>query len=78
MINIKDLTDSLSDTLHAVLGHGKRRQWILALRAVLCGAIAGLLVSVYRQGIEYGTQFARWMYAQLLADPSLLILWGSQ
>ena len=38
-------------------------KWKMAAAGVAVGLISGLLVVVYRLGIEYGTDCARWMYA---------------
>ena len=54
------------------LGQLGRKQWTIAIRAIVCGLIAGLLVALYRYGIGYGTRFARWMYSQILAQPWLI------
>ncbi|WEV67366.1 ClC family H(+)/Cl(-) exchange transporter [Bifidobacterium sp. ESL0769] len=60
----------------ATVGISRRSQWIVAARAVICGLIAGVLVTCYRQGIEWGTQFARWMYPQIRSNPWLLAPWA--
>ncbi|WEV69481.1 ClC family H(+)/Cl(-) exchange transporter [Bifidobacterium sp. ESL0775] len=60
----------------ATVGISRRSQWVVAARAVVCGLIAGVLVTCYRQGIEWGTQFARWMYSQIRVDPWLLAPWA--
>ncbi|MCH4210110.1 hypothetical protein [Bifidobacterium sp.] len=41
-----------------LLGH---RQWTIAIRAIVCGCIAGLPMALYCCGIGYGARFARWM-----------------
>ncbi|WEV63972.1 ClC family H(+)/Cl(-) exchange transporter [Bifidobacterium sp. ESL0732] len=60
----------------ATVGISRRSQWVVAARAVVCGLIAGVLVTCYRQGIEWGTQFARWMYPQIRNNPWLLAPWA--
>ena len=55
-------------------------KWKMAAAGVAVGLISGLLVVVYRLGIEYGTDCARWMYAQIrnlrpLAAPCLSLGW---
>jgi H+/Cl- antiporter ClcA len=54
------------------LGQLGRKQWTIAIRAIVCGLIAGLLVALYRYGIGYGTRFAQWMYPQILSQPWLI------
>lgn len=60
----------------ATVGISRRSQWIVAARAVACGLVAGVLVTCYRQGIEWGTQFARWMYPQIRSNPWLIAPWA--
>ncbi|WEV65755.1 ClC family H(+)/Cl(-) exchange transporter [Bifidobacterium sp. ESL0764] len=60
----------------ATVGISRRSQWIVAARAVVCGLIAGVLVTCYRQGIEWGTQFARWMYPQIRSNPWFIAPWA--
>ncbi|WP_314687157.1 ClC family H(+)/Cl(-) exchange transporter [uncultured Bifidobacterium sp.] len=48
-----------------------------ALRAVACGLVAGMLVSLYRQGIDAGTRVARWAYAWIGVHPAWGLLWGA-
>ncbi|MDF7663183.1 ClC family H(+)/Cl(-) exchange transporter [Bifidobacterium sp. ESL0763] len=60
----------------ATVGISRRSKWLVAARAVVCGLVAGILATCYRQGIEYGTRFARWMYAQIGADPWLIAPWA--
>ena len=50
-------------------------KWKMAAAGVAVGLISGLLVVVYRLGIEYGTDCARWMYAQIRNQPWLLVPW---
>ena len=47
----------------------------MAAAGVAVGLISGLLVVVYRLGIEYGTDCARRMYAQIRNQPWLLVPW---
>lgn len=60
----------------ATVGISRRSQWVVAARAVVCGLIAGVLVTCYRQGVEWGTQFARWMYPQIRVNPWFLAPWA--
>ncbi|MCI1831976.1 MAG: ClC family H(+)/Cl(-) exchange transporter [Bifidobacterium sp.] len=64
---------SSRNALRRIVSQLMQRQWIIALRAILCGFLAGFLVVLYRQGIIYATGFARWTYASIAADPWLLI-----
>jgi H+/Cl- antiporter ClcA len=54
------------------LGQLGRKQWTIAIRAIVCGLVVGLLVALYRYGIGYGTRFARWIYPQILSQPWLI------
>ncbi len=47
----------------------------MALRAMLCGIIVGMLVSLYREGIDAGTVAARRGYAMILRDPRWIGVW---
>ncbi|RBP99894.1 ClC family H(+)/Cl(-) exchange transporter [Bifidobacterium xylocopae] len=47
----------------------------MALKAVLCGLVAGILVVLYRKGVSYGTAFARCAYSLILQRPLLALPW---
>lgn len=40
-------------------------KWKMAAAGILVGLISGFLVVLYRLGIEYGTDTARWIYARI-------------
>lgn len=44
----------------------KQLRWKMVCAGVAVGVISGILVVTYRVGIEYGTDIARWIYAQIL------------
>lgn len=48
-------------------------KWRVALKGVLSGVIAGLLVVLYRMGIEYGTDTALNIYVFLKVHPLMMI-----
>ncbi|PJM75964.1 ClC family H(+)/Cl(-) exchange transporter [Bifidobacterium simiarum] len=48
----------------------------MAAAGVLIGVVSGVLVVLYRLGIEYGVEFARWMYAQIRQTPWLMAPWA--
>ena len=54
---------------------GRASRWLVALRAACCGLLVGVLVVLYRQGIGYGTRFARWAYAQMHVHPLMVLPW---
>jgi len=50
-------------------------KWHVALKGILSGLIAGLLVVLYRMGIEYGTDTALTIYAFLKSHPFMILPW---
>ena len=50
-------------------------KWHLALKGILAGVISGLLVVLYRLGIEFGTETAVKIYGFLRARPLLIPVW---
>ncbi|MDP4153661.1 MAG: ClC family H(+)/Cl(-) exchange transporter [Bacillota bacterium] len=50
-------------------------KWRVAFKGILSGVIAGLLVVMYRLGIEYGTETAVKIYAYLRLHPLMILLW---
>lgn len=59
--------------LKSILSRPTRNQWLIALRAVLCGLVAGFAVALYRQGIVMATDFAMWLYPHIRANYWLII-----
>ena len=53
-----------------------RLKWRMAGAGVLIGLLSGVLVVIYRQGIELSTRFARWMYGQIRITPWLIAPWA--
>lgn len=50
-------------------------KWSIAIKGMLSGLISGLLVVIYRIGIEYGTETAIKIYAYLKLNPLMIIPW---
>lgn len=50
-------------------------RWKIAAKSILTGFIAGLLVVLYRLGIEYGTEAALTIYTFLKKNPIAIIPW---
>lgn len=50
-------------------------KWNIALKGILSGIISGLLVVLYRLGIEFGTDTARKIYFALRLHPVMIIPW---
>ena len=48
----------------------------MAAAGIVIGLVSGLLVVVYRLGIEYGTDTARWIYARIRETPWLVAPWA--
>ena len=52
-----------------------RQKWSIAVKAILSGAVAGLLAVLYRLIIEHGTAFAIACYTYFNSHPMMLIPW---
>lgn len=50
-------------------------KWHVAYKGILAGLIAGLLVSLYRVGIEFGVEKSAVIYQQLRQKPAYTIVW---
>jgi len=50
-------------------------KWRLVLKGIISGVVVGLLVVLYRLGIEYGTETAIKIYAFLRTHPSFIMPW---
>lgn len=50
-------------------------KWSVAIKGVLCGLISGLLVVLYRVGIEFGTETAVHIYGYLRQNPLMILPW---
>ncbi|WP_418969204.1 ClC family H(+)/Cl(-) exchange transporter [Alloscardovia omnicolens] len=62
--------------IHELLSGSHRRQWSIAMRGMMCGAGAGLLVVAYRAAIAYSNAWSVDMYAYLRAHPVAIALWA--
>lgn len=54
---------------------GSDHRWILLFKSIFVGIIAGILVSCYRVGIEYGARAAVYAYAFLREKPVAILPW---
>lgn len=50
-------------------------KWSITLKGILSGLVGGLLVVLYRLGIEYGTETAFKIYAFLRVHPFMILPW---
>lgn len=50
-------------------------KWRITFKGIISGLIAGFLVSIYRLGIEYGTENAVRIYAYLKLNPIYILPW---
>lgn len=50
-------------------------KWSVASKGLISGVVAGLLVVIYRLGIEFGTETAVNIYAYLKLHPILILPW---
>jgi len=61
--------------VHKILSSLNENKWRVALKGILSGLIAGLLVVLYRMGIEYATDTALNIYAFLKSHPFMILPW---
>lgn len=61
--------------VYRILSGLNQLRWKIALKGIITGLIAGLLVVFYRLGIEYGTKSAIKMYAFLRQNPIAIFPW---
>ena len=61
--------------IHRILSGLNQIKWSIALKGILSGLAAGLLVVFYRLGIEYGTDTAMNAYKFMRTHPIYLVGW---
>lgn len=66
---------SVAQRVERIVPMFNRMKWKIAAAGIIVGLLSGLLVVLYRLGIEHCTRFARWMYAQIRVNPWLIIPW---
>lgn len=52
-----------------------KMKWNLAYKGIIVGIIAGMLVSLYRMGVEYGAQKAVEIYSYMSMHPRFILPW---
>lgn len=60
---------------YGLLSDFNRIKWKVALKGILIGILGGLLVVIYRKGIELGTQIALHIYSFLRIHPFYILCW---
>ena len=60
-MSFKNVVSFLSKQSKQILETFCQLRWKVILAGVLVGVVSGSLVAFYRFGIDYGTDFARWM-----------------
>jgi len=65
----------IGSRLYDVLSSMNEIKWNVALKGLLTGIISGMLVVLYRLGIEYGTETAVKFYAYLKLHPLVILPW---
>lgn len=50
-------------------------KWNVTYKGILIGFISGILVTIYRYGIEYGTEIAKKAYSFLRLHPAYILPW---
>ncbi|MFT4144026.1 MAG: ClC family H(+)/Cl(-) exchange transporter [Mobilitalea sp.] len=58
-----------------ILSSLNQLRWKIAIKGILCGLLAGLLVSFYRLCIEYGTEKSLLIYSFLKKNPIAILPW---
>lgn len=66
---------SMAQHIERMIPLFNRMKWKMAAIGIGVGLVSGLLVVLYRLGIENCTRFARWMYAQIRVNPWLIVPW---
>jgi Chloride channel protein EriC len=61
--------------IYQLLSSFNQLKWSIAGKGILTGVVAGLLVVIYRLGIEYGTGIAVKAYAFIKIHPVFILLW---
>ncbi len=61
--------------VYSILSGLNKMKWRIALKGIITGVIAGILVVLYRLGIEYGTETAFLVYKALKIHPIYIIPW---
>lgn len=61
--------------IYNILSSLNTTKWRVALKGILAGLIAGLLVVLYRLGMEYGTDKALKIYAFIRLHPITILPW---
>lgn len=61
--------------VYKLLSEFSSSKWRLTYKSIFIGIIAGILVSMYRIGIEYGTEMAVSIYGIIKNSPIYLIPW---
>jgi len=65
----------MKSQLYNALSSLNQLKWSVVLKGLLTGIISGLLVVLYRLGIEYGTETALKIYAYLKLQPLVIVPW---
>ncbi len=63
--------------IYQLLSSFNQLKWNIAGKGILAGFVAGLLVVLYRLGIEYGTDAATKVFAFLRVYPVLILPWAA-
>lgn len=58
-----------------LLSNLNQLKWNVAYKGIIVGFISGILVTIYRYGIEYGTEIAKKVYTFLRIHPTFILPW---
>lgn len=61
--------------VYAVLSELRRLKWRVTYKGILVGVLSGILVSLYRLGVEFGTEAAVGIYGYLSGHPLYILPW---
>lgn len=66
---------SAKTKIYQILSSFNQLKWSIAIKGVITGFVAGLLVVLYRLGIDYGTDTAINIYAYFKTHPLWILAW---
>lgn len=61
--------------VYGILSSLNEMKWSIAFKGILSGLVVGMLVVLYRLGIEYGTETTVKIYAYLKGNPVMILPW---
>ncbi len=72
---MKKLENESKSKVYQIMTSLNRTKWKIALKGILSGLIAGVLVVLFRLGMEYGVETSKTIYAYLREKPIMVLPW---